>query len=171
MEAHAEGKEGKEEKEGGMEDGAGTGGALAAFNVTLLLDHMLGEIIDRTHDRDLLAFLFSCQTFKRVLGLDAKRGVSFPPDTHIVTSLALLEWALGNGWPWPTKDECGREDPTAACKLAAGGGCIAVLQRAHADGREWGSGVCAAAAKGGHLELLKWAHNKTSLIMINTILF
>ena len=114
------------------EDGTGTGGALAASNVTLLPDHMLGEIIDRAHDYDLVALLSSCKTFKRVLGLDAKREVSFPPDTHIVTSLALVEWALGNGWAWPTKDKDGREDRFAACSLAAGGGCNAVLQRARA---------------------------------------
>ena len=130
MEAHAE--ENAEGKEGGEGDEQGTGGALAASNIALLPDHMLGEIIERTHDRDLLALLSSCKTFKRVLSLDAKREVSSPPDTHIVTSLALLEWALGNGWPWPTKNERGREDRFAACSLAAGGGCNAVLQRARA---------------------------------------
>jgi hypothetical protein len=42
-------------------------------NVTLLPDHMLGEVIARTHDHDLLAFISSCKTFQRVLALDAKR--------------------------------------------------------------------------------------------------
>ena len=56
----------------------------AMSNVALLPDHMLGEVIARTHDHDLLALLSSCKIFKRVLGLDAKREVSFPPDTHVV---------------------------------------------------------------------------------------
>jgi len=73
------------------------------INVTLLPDHLLGEVIDRTHDHDLLALLSSCKTFKRVLSLDTAREVKPPPKTYIVTSVALLEWALGNGWAWPTK--------------------------------------------------------------------
>ena len=46
---------------------------LVMSNVTLLPDHMLGEVIARTHDHDLLALLSSCKTFQRVLALDAKR--------------------------------------------------------------------------------------------------
>ena len=156
MEAHAE--ENAEGKEGGEGDEQGTGGALAASNVTLLPDHMIGEIFARSHDNDLLAVISTCKVFGRIQRLDAKREVSFPPDTHIVKSLALVEWAVGNGWPWPTKDERGRQDRFAACKLVAGGGCVAVLQRARADGYEWGSDVCAAAAKGGHLAMLTWLH-------------
>ena len=67
-------------------------------NVTLLPDHMLGETIARTHDYDLLALLSSCKTFKRVLALDPAREVKSPPNTHVVKSLAMLDWALGSGW-------------------------------------------------------------------------
>ena len=91
-------------------------------NVTLLPDHMLGEVIARTHDHDLLAFLSSCKTFQRVLALDTAREVKSPPNTHVVTSLALLDWALGSGWAWPTKIKRGEEDFFAACSLAAEGG-------------------------------------------------
>mgnify|MGYP006210023357 CR=1 FL=1 len=66
--------------------------------------------------------------------------VSFPPDTHIVSSVPLLEWALGDGWAWPTKDKWGEgDDIYAACDLAVefGGGCIAVMQRARTDGCDW----------------------------------
>ena len=128
-------------------------------NVTLLPDHMLGEVIARTHDHDLLAFLSSCKTFKRVLALDTAREVKPPPGAHVVKSLALLEWALGSGWAWPTKNKNGEEDCFAArhpgtqrrcggvevarpryataCSRAAGGRCIAVLQGARADGCGW----------------------------------
>ena len=93
---------------------------------------MLGEVIARTHDHDLLAVLSSFRTFQRDLALDPAREVQSPPNTHIVESVALLDWALGNEWAWPTRDEHGREDRFAACSLAAGGGCNAVLQRARA---------------------------------------
>ena len=140
--------------EGPHEDDTGAGGALAASNVTLLPDHMLGEIIDRTHAHDLLALFSSCKTFKRVLALNTAREVAPPPDAHVVTSLAKLEWALGNGWAWPAKNKHGRDDRFAACNLTASGGCVAVVQRAHEDGCHWDAGACFAAAKGGHLEVL-----------------
>ena len=132
-------------------------------NVTLLPDHMLGEVIARTHDHDLLAFLSSCKTFKRILGLDAKRKVKPPPNTHGVTSLALLEWALGSGWARPTKNACTwGGDLFAACALTTGGGCIAVLQRARADGCQWNESACAfAVAFCSRLEMLKWLRGKT----------
>jgi hypothetical protein len=74
-----------------------------------------------------------------------------PPGAHVVKSLALLDWALGNGWAWPTKNEKGEEDLFAACILAAWGGCIAVMQRARADGCQWNWKTCASAAAFGQL--------------------
>ena len=68
MDANTEGKE------GGQEDDAGEEEAPAVSNVTLLPDHMLGEIIERTHGHDLLALLFSCKTFKRVLAGSTRRA-------------------------------------------------------------------------------------------------
>ena len=138
--------------EGPHEDGTGAGGALAAFNVTLLPDHMLGEILARSHSDDLLAIISTCKMFGRIQRLDTSREVRAPPDAHIVTSAALHTWAVENGWPWPT------DHRFAACNLAAERGCIAVMQRARADGHEWNAGACTAAAKGGHLELLQWLH-------------
>ena len=84
-------------------------------NVTLLPDHMLGEVIARTHDHDLLAFLSSCKTFQRILALDPARVVKRPPGWRIVRSLALLDWALGSEWAWPTKNKNGEDGTFAAC--------------------------------------------------------
>ena len=132
-------------------------------NVTLLPDHMLGEVIARTHDHDLLAVLSSCKNFKRVLALDPAREVKRPAGTHVVKSLALLEWALGSGWARPTKNACTwGGDLFAACALTTGGGCIAVLQRARADGCQWNESACASAvAFCSRLEMLKWLRGKT----------
>jgi hypothetical protein len=56
-------------------------------NVTLLPYHMLGELIARTHNLDLLAFLSSCKTSKRVRALDTtEREVKPPPGAHVVKS-------------------------------------------------------------------------------------
>ena len=63
-------------------------------------------------------------------------------------------------WPWPTDD---RTQYYAACDLVASMGCIAVLERARADGCDWGPSTCSAAARGGHLELLKWARSQGCL--------
>ena len=116
---------------------------------------MIGEILARSHSDDLLAVISTCKVFGRIQRLDTSREVCPPPGAHIVTSLALLEWAIDNGWAWPTKDKRGDEDPFAACTLAAGGGCVAVLQRARADGCEWNAGACESAAAGGHLETIQ----------------
>ena len=74
MEGHAEGKEGKEG--GRQEDGAGGGGSPATSNVTLLPDHMLGEVLERSHDNDLLAAISTCKVFGRIQRLDTSREVS-----------------------------------------------------------------------------------------------
>ena len=97
------------------------GVANITFNITVLPDDMISEFLDRSHDHDLLALLSSCKTFKRVLAIElgattyggAKveasaatgkkpRVVRRPPDSHVVNSAALLAWAFGNGWAWPT---------------------------------------------------------------------
>ena len=71
MEVHAEGKEGKE---GGQEDDVGVGGAPTTSNVTLILpDHMIGEILARSHSDDLLAVISTCKVLGRIQRLDTSR--------------------------------------------------------------------------------------------------
>ena len=43
------------------------------------------------------------------------------------------------------------------CALAAGGGHLAVLKWARAQGAPWCKRTCAWAARNGHLEVLQWA--------------
>ena len=127
--------------------------------LTLLPDDVLGEIIDRTHKDDFHAAMLTSKTLKRTVNADG-REVKFPSNPHVVGSLARLVDALGHGWPWPTDD---RTQYYAACDLVASMGCIAVMERARADGCDWGPSTCSAAARGGHLELLKWARSQGCL--------
>ena len=140
----AEGAEGK------------AGEDLAVSNILELPDVMLGEILLRSPGDDLLAITSTCKELRRIQSLDTARVVSFPSNTHVVTSVALLEWAIEKGWAWPTKKAWERLSFDCQCTLAVGGGCIAVLQRARADGCEWDQTTTARAAEGGHLELLQW---------------
>ena len=136
----AEGAEGK------------AGEDLAVSNILELPDDMLGEILLRSHGDDLLAIISTCKELRRIQSLDTARVVSFPSNTHVVTSVALLEWAIEKGWAWPTKNTRNSiARPFVACALAAGGGCIAVLQRARADDCEWDQTCTARAAEAGHL--------------------
>ena len=77
----------------------------------------VGDIdADKTLPRhDLLTVIFTCR-LRRIQRLS--------PDTRVVTSVALLKWAIGNGWAWPTTDKDGHVDRFAACNLAAEGGCL-----------------------------------------------
>ena len=79
----------------------------AVTNVTTLPDHMLWEILARSHDDDLFAALFTCKAFMRVLGEGTSpREVRRPSDAHIVRSEAFVVWAIAlGGWTWPTKDK------------------------------------------------------------------
>ena len=121
-------------------------------NVTALPDAMIGEILERTHSDDLLAAILTCKIFRRVQRQDTSRDVRPPPGTHVVTSEALVTWARDGGWAWPTKDKhCDKDDPFAACRLAAGGGCIAAVQRARDDGHPWDSSTCSAARRAATL--------------------
>ena len=45
-----------------MEATEGHSGTHAASNVTLLPGHMIGEILERSHDHDLLAVICTCPT-------------------------------------------------------------------------------------------------------------
>ena len=54
----------------------GAGGAPTTSNVTLLPDHMIGEVLARSHDNDLLAVISTCQVLRRIQTLDTSREVS-----------------------------------------------------------------------------------------------
>lgn len=95
--------EGKERQD----DGAGGGDALSTSNVILSTSSLLPR-------HDLLTVIFTCR-LRRIQRLS--------PDTRVVTSVALLNCAIGNGWAWPTTDMDGHVD-RFACNLAAEGGCL-----------------------------------------------
>ena len=84
------------------------------------------------------------------------RVVKPPPARYIVTSVALVRWALAEGWQWPKpKRYIVREG--GACALAAAAGSFEVLQLAREHGCDWDERTCTNAAGGGHLEVLQWA--------------
>ena len=94
----------------GQDAGAGGGDALSTSNAirtTSLLP-----------SRDLLT------SSSRHLHVSSPAHPEASPDTRVVTSVALLKWAIGNGWAWPTTDKDGHVDRFAACNLAAEGGCL-----------------------------------------------
>ncbi|KAL6076959.1 Ankyrin repeat domain-containing protein [Balamuthia mandrillaris] len=67
------------------------------------------------------------------------------------SSLALLQWALGNGYSL-------QHNTIAA---AARKGQLEVVRWLHEErGREWAEDICAEAARHGHLEVLKWVREQ-----------
>jgi hypothetical protein len=73
------------------EGAEGKAGEDAVSNILELPDDMLGEILLRSHGDDLLAIISTCKELRRIQSLDTARVVSFPSNTHVVTSVALLE--------------------------------------------------------------------------------
>ena len=124
-------------------------------------------ILSSLPDADIFAFYTTCSHFRdtvhrqnQLAESDAAeaqgyvaRTVKPPPSEHVVTSIALVEWAKGNGWTWPSIDWRGG----GACALAAAAGSLDVLMLAREEGCPWNWWTCAQAALNGHLAVLQWA--------------
>ena len=95
-------------------------------------------------------------------GARVVRCLQRPSDMHIVTSIAMMEWARALGWRivWLERDQVWRKQEYSgeigdACCLAAKGGSIAVLQDALQGGATLTVRAIEAAARGGHLDMVE----------------
>ncbi|KAL6075282.1 Ankyrin repeat domain containing protein [Balamuthia mandrillaris] len=121
-------------------------GNLCCWDEQLIPEELLGFIFSRL-PADMVAvaartsrWWFSACSPQLRHKLFARRACS---------ALPLLQWAMANGY-------CLNED---TCTLAAGQGCLEVLQWARQEkGCPWTEAAFTAAAAGGHLEVLQWLH-------------
>ena len=81
-------------------------------------------------DEDTFAFTTTSITFRDTVQEHNRicestgqtpRAVKPPPASHFLKRVATTQWALDNGWSWPRRN---------GCALAAGVGCVEVLQSA-----------------------------------------
>ena len=146
---------------------------------------------------DPLALYFACKAWQKTIARHNEiaetaqdwevRPIKAPPDAYLVTTVALVEWALASGcwdrllklgatiaevgnldvlklyrerggeWGADRRERFRVEASFGVCTGAAAGGHLAVLQWAHHNGCLWGEMTCERAAKGGHLVVLQWA--------------